>query len=376
MLISPHVGGGAKLAMEIHKHALATRGPVSQLFVPPGGEAERSVRAAGFAFTPYRVDRLTTGGPVASMLENLALSLKAARHGEGLVHVHAPFVYGAARSFFRASRLRTVLHVHLDFTAKDLDWALESPPDLLVLCADFMRTTVEQVLEAKRAARSRIRTVRNAVDTGRFFPGDRAAEKARLGEQADVPLLMVVANLAPHKGQETALRAVKVLKESGHRVRLWIVGAERSDGQGHLHYLQTLRESLQLDTEVNFAGFRSDVPALLRAADFVLLPSTSEGLPLVLLEAQASRALTLAAPTAGVPEIIHHGKTGFLVAADDHRGYAHHLAHLITHPLEATAIADAAHQAVRDNHSMHHYCDQIFAAYDELLPPSRPHRRQ
>lgn len=368
MLISPHVGGGAKLAMEIHKHALATRGPVSQFFVPPGGEAERSVRSAGFEFTPYRVDRLTTAGRLAGVLENLALSAKAAKHGPGIVHVHAPFVYGAARAFFKLSQLRTVLHIHLDFTVEDLKWALQSPPDMLVLCADFMRDTVEQALGTAGKGRSIIRTVRNAVDIDRFVPGDRAAEKVRLGEQPDVPLLMVAANLAPHKGQETALRAVKVLKDSGHAVRLWIVGAERSDGKGQLQYLQTLCSTLQIENRVHFAGFRTDVPELLRAADFVLLPSTSEGLPLVLLEAQASKALTLAAPTAGVPEVIDDGRTGFLIAANDYQGYAERIAHLITHTEQADAIVDAAYRAVREKHNMHHYCQQIFAAYDEILP--------
>src|SRR5262245_40411636 len=90
MLISPHGGGGARLAVGIHKHALATRGAVSQLFGPPGGEAERAVRAAGFSFTPYRVNRLTDGR-ISGWLENAELSLKAAKFGKGIVHVHAPF---------------------------------------------------------------------------------------------------------------------------------------------------------------------------------------------------------------------------------------------------------------------------------------------
>ena len=52
---------------------------------------------------------------------------------------------------------------------------------------------------------------------------------------------------------------------------------------------------------------------LLRAADFFLLPSTHEGLPLSILEAQASGVPVLAAPTAGVPEVVTDGETGFLV---------------------------------------------------------------
>ncbi|MGH7878659.1 MAG: hypothetical protein ACREQD_04110, partial [Candidatus Binataceae bacterium] len=50
MLVSPHVGGGAKLAMEIHRHALASRGPVSQLLLPPGAEAEQLARQNQFSY--------------------------------------------------------------------------------------------------------------------------------------------------------------------------------------------------------------------------------------------------------------------------------------------------------------------------------------
>ena len=365
MLVSPHVGGGAKLAMQLHAHAVGARGPVSQLLLPGGGEAERSAQRGQYPYTRYRVDRLTGGGRMGSLIENARLYLR--NKSAALIHVHAPFVYGAARPFFAASRIKTVLHVHLDFTAEQLSWALRSPPDTIIVCADFMRRAVDTALPAQ--AGSRVVVIRNAIDLGKYESGERAAAKRAIGAPDNLPLLMVVANLAPHKGQQTAIRTVARLRELGHEVRLWIVGGERSDGGNYLGDLRKLSGELGVEERVHFAGFRNDVPQLLRAADMVLLPSTSEGLPLTILEAQASGAIVLAAPTAGIPEVIEHGRTGYLVAADDAPGYATHIAELLQGPALARGIADAARQFVREHHDLKSYGDRVLAEYDRLVSP-------
>lgn len=364
MLVSPHVGGGAKLAMQLHAHAVAARGPVSRLLLPGGGEAERSAQRAGFPYTHYRVDRLSSTRRAPSLLENASLFARAPRASGAVVHVHAPFVYGAARPFFAASRVRTVLHVHLDFTSEQLAWALRSPPDTIIVCADFMRRAVDAALPA--GARTRVTVIRNAIDLTQFEGGDRVAEKRALGVPEQVPLLMVVANLAPHKGQATAIKAVAGLRDRGHDVRLWLVGAERSDGQGFLAQLQQLTSELGVEDRVTFAGFRDDVPRLLRAADMVLLPSTSEGLPLTILEAQAARALVLAAPTAGIPEVIEHERTGYLIAADDADGYATRIGELLRKPELAHSVVDAARRHVCEHHGLTSYGDRVLGEYDRL----------
>jgi glycosyltransferase involved in cell wall biosynthesis len=366
MLVSPHVGGGAKLAMQLHAHAVAKRGAVSELLLPGGAEAERSAQSAGFPYTRYRVDRLSSQNRVVSLLENVSLLARAPRSAGAVLHVHAPFVYGAARPFFAASRLKTVLHVHLDFTVEQLQWSLRAPPDTIIVCADFMRAAVDAALPA--GASTRVAVIRNAIDLRQFEGGDRAAAKRALEVAPDMPLLMVVANLAPHKGQATAIRAVAALRDLGHEVRLWLVGAERSDGAGYLAQLQQLVRELRVDDRVHFAGFRNDVPALLRAADMVLLPSTSEGLPLTILEAQAVRALVLAAPTAGIPEVIEHDRTGYLIDAADAAGYAKQIAELLRSPERALAVTSAAHRHVCDHHDLTAYGDRVLAEYDRLAP--------
>ena len=370
MLVSPHVGGGAKLAMQLHAHTVGARGPISHLLLPGGGEAERNAVSGHYPYTRYRVERLTGSSRLGSLLENSSLFLRLPRKSGAVVHVHAPFVYGAARPFFSAARVRTVLHVHLDFSAEQLSWALSTPPDTVIVCADFMRPAVEQALPA--GAATRVRIIRNAIDTRQFEAGDsqdiRAAAKRELGVDVDRPLLMVIANLAPHKGQETAVRAIAALRDLGQDASLWLVGAERSEGQGFLQRLQDLVKELRVDDRVTFAGFRNDIPRLLRAADMLLLPSTSEGLPLTILEAQAAGAIVLAAPTAGIPEVVDDARTGFLIAADDVRGYAVQIGELLHRPELMRSISAAARRYVCDHHDLKTYGDQVLGEYERLAP--------
>jgi glycosyltransferase involved in cell wall biosynthesis len=367
MLVSPYVGGGAKLAMEIHKYAVTSRGPVSQLLIPKGGAAERTACKEGLSFMNYNVNHLVSSRWLWSCLENLYLCARTARSSRGVIHVHSPFVYGAARTFFLVSKLKTAVHIHLDFTEDQVRWALRLHPDLIFVCADFMRPTVEKTLAEQEGKQSRIRVILNAVDTERFFPSDRAAAKAKVGVLQDMPLLMMIANLSPHKGQETAIRAVASLKAQGHECRLLLVGNERASGQKHFEYLKSLSVALCVEESVHFVGFRNDIPELLRAADFLLLPSVSEGLPLVILEAQASEAIVLAAPTAGIPEIVKDGRTGYLIAAEDYQGYAARIAGLLSNPEEGKSIAKSAHNYVCRNHDMKRYCESILNEYDQVV---------
>lgn len=366
MMVSPKIGGAAKLAMQIHQHVQATQGRVSGLLLPGGGEAELAANEQGFPYATYSLERLMSPSVISSASENLRLLRRTALRNKTLVHVHAPFVYASAGLYFRLSGAASVVHIHLDFSSEELRWAMKRPPNLILICAKYMASAVENALPDD-TKRTRISVVPNAVDLQRYYPASRAKAKAKLELDADRPLLLMAANLSPHKGQMTAVRTVKSLKTMGHDVTLWLVGEERGEGGNFRRALEDLCAMLGVEDRVRLLGFRNDVPDLLRAADFLLLPSTSEGLPLVILEAQASKAVVLAAPTAGVPEIITDNQTGYLVPADDHEGYAQHISRLIGDEQRKNAIADQALHQVRSYNSLSRYCERVISEYSSVL---------
>jgi glycosyltransferase involved in cell wall biosynthesis len=81
---------------------------------------------------------------------------------------------------------------------------------------------------------------------------------------------------------------------------------------------QAIREGI--DAAVNFAGYRSDIPQILSAADLFVLPSLAEGLPLAALEAMAACLPVVATDVGGTAEAVVDGETGLLVPpANPHR---------------------------------------------------------
>jgi glycosyltransferase involved in cell wall biosynthesis len=175
--------------------------------------------------------------------------------------------------------------------------------------------------------------------------------------------VLVAANLAPHKGQRTAIRAMKLLRDAGTDAELWLAGTERGGITTFTDELKGLVNELGLGEVVRFLGQRADMPDLMRAADAVLLPSTHEGLPISLVEAQASGTPVLAAPTAGVPEIITDEQTGFLVPADDPAGYARRLGELFRDSTAAGRMTAAALGHIRTRHTWAVFMERLRAVY-------------
>src|SRR5262245_43868004 len=177
------------------------------------------------------------------------------------------FHYRALRVALKLSRLKSVVHVQLDEDAEGLRWAFRTPPDLIITCARFLEGYVRRTLPERYQDRQHIIAVSNPVDTQRFHPGDRPAVKRHVGAPSDVPLALMLANLAPHKGQETAIKAIAALKKAGVEAVLWLAGVERGGERHYTTLLHKLCAELGVEDRVQFLGYRSDVASLLRAAD-------------------------------------------------------------------------------------------------------------
>ena len=367
MLTSRELGGGEVVALGLCEF-LHRRGERSVALIPGRGPAWDAARSRNLDVLGYDLDGALAPGKLRSAMANAGLYRRLGRRGPGgLVHVHAPHVYGALRHALRWSGLKTVVHVHLASENGGFEWALREPPDLAITCAKFFRETVAEAIPEERRAGVRIAAAPNAVDVERLRPGRRADARRRLGFAGDAPLVLMLANLSPHKGQETAIRAVAELKRRRTSVCCWLAGAERDGGGAYAAWLRGLAAELGVGENVELLGHRRDASELLAAADVLVLPSTNEGLPLSLLEAQAAGTPVIAAPTAGVPEIVEDGQTGFLVEAGDAAGYAAKIELLLAQPELAQRIAAAARTRVDREHSWPAYGKRILELYQELL---------
>lgn len=154
-------------------------------------------------------------------------------------------------------------------------------------------------------APERIRIIYNGVDTQIFCPGSRTEARAKLGLKAAVPMLLYVGNLLPVKGVDILVEACGKLVGSGVQFVCQLVG------QGPLQTdLERRIVALGLQESVRLMGPKphSQLPDWFRAADALVLPSRSEGVPNVLMEAAACGVPFIATRVGGVPEVAHLGR--------------------------------------------------------------------
>jgi glycosyltransferase involved in cell wall biosynthesis len=359
------LGGGDLVGLELAVE-LRQRGLACPVWVPAKGPTWERACALGLAPNFFGSPAVFQRGRLRALLAQWRLGRRLRREGPGLVHVHSALWYGLLSWGLHRSGLPRVVHVQIDVDDAGLRWALKRPPELILTCARFLVERVRRCLLEAAQPRQWIEAVPNTVDTQRFFPGDKEVARARL-RAPPLPLVLMLANLAPHKGQETVVRAVAELKRRGIDVACWLAGEERGGGDSYTTRLRALIAELGVADRVRLLGFREDAPELLRAADFFLLPSTHEGLPLTVLEAQASKVPVLASTTAGIPEAVQDGETGFLIAPDDVAGYADCIARLLENAELRGRVTEQAYARTTREYNWRNFCARVWDLYQELL---------
>src|SRR5207248_1948454 len=128
-------------------------------------------------------------------------------------------------------------------------------------------------------------------------------------DKDDIFRIFTVGRLHPVKNHAFLILACRALKSAGVRVHCRIAGEGEEKSR-----LRNLIAELDLHNDVELLGQvpRSQLPVLYSAADVVVLTSHSEGIPLTLMEAMAIERVVLAPAITGIPELVSHGKTGFL----------------------------------------------------------------
>ena len=159
---------------------------------------------------------------------------------------------------------------------------------------------IAQQVVADGVDSNRVFVVRRGVDEKVFCPGDRNAARQRLGLPLDARILVGVGRLVPVKDWPSLVTACGHLQRRGHGVRCYLLG----DGPGR-STLEGQVAELGLRGQFELRGGQSQAVLAdwYRAADLVALPSLSEGIPNVLLEAIACGAAFVATNVGGIPEI-------------------------------------------------------------------------
>ncbi len=272
--------------------------------------------------------------------------------------IHAHFATEATAA---AMPLALQYKCPLTFTAHGYDIYRRPPADFNQRAAKA--AAVITVSEANRAyitqifnvPDEKIRTISSGIDTHLFRPDKKPNP---------LPLIVCVARLVPVKNLSLLLSACMILKTQGIVFQCVIVGEGRSRED-----LETMQKQLQLEKTVVFTGAADSAQVLAwwQRADVAVLSSTSEGMPVSLLEAAACAVPIVATAVGGIPELVETGETGYLVPPGEASLLAICIKSLLLNPEKAHRMGNAARKKIEQRFSIAHQGDQLLALWTELI---------
>jgi glycosyltransferase involved in cell wall biosynthesis len=164
--------------------------------------------------------------------------------------------------------------------------------------------------DEKRVPARKISIIRNGVEVDRFDPEHSAPSGLldSIGIEKSAPVALVLARLEAQKGHRILLEAWKSVSARFPTARLVCVG------EGSLrNELEVTASSAGISPSVRFVGYQRNVSDWLALANFTILPSFYEGLPLVAIESSAAGRAVIATSVDGTVEVVLHGRTGLIV---------------------------------------------------------------
>ena len=147
--------------------------------------------------------------------------------------------------------------------------------------------------------------------------------------------------LTPLKGVHRLIDAFALIADEFPRSRLLIVGRRQNQSYAEELDRQVARLSLADRIEFMPAVAQAEMAVLMASAAVVVLPSLSEGLGRVLIEAMATATPVIGTAVGGIPDLVEHGICGFLVPPDDANTLAQRLRWILANPRQSRAMGKA-----------------------------------
>jgi glycosyltransferase involved in cell wall biosynthesis len=188
---------------------------------------------------------------------------------------------------------------------------------------------------------------------------DSAEARRSLGLPPTGTVVGWVGRLIPIKGADVFLRAMGQLKPMPVTVSIIGDGPERAA-------LEELVRAEGLSDRVHFHGTVPDAARYISAFDVFVLSSRSEGTPVTLLEAIASKVPVVATDVGGIPDVVGESEA-ILVRSEDHIGLAKAIRSTIQDPAAAMRRSQAALRRLHANFGMDRWIDAHDRVYDLIV---------
>ena len=218
--------------------------------------------------------------------------------------------------------------------------------------------TSEDLIKYEKISRKKILTIPNGINGNRFSINiNKQAKRKELGIHGSGPIIGLGVRLTEGKGINYLLQAMPDIIKKFTDITLVIVG----DGPA-ADKLKKQTVELGITRNVLFLGPRLDIPELLKVFDIYVLPSLSEGLPMVLLEAMAAGCPIVATNVGGIPTLIKHGDNGSMVEPKNPQALASEIIKLLSSQELRSQYSKKALETFQESYS----ADIMTRKYEQL----------
>lgn len=282
----------------------------------------------------------------------------------GITHVHAHFASSATSV---AYYLHKLVDMEYSFTAHAKDIFINTvAPDVLLRKmrdARFVVTISEYNANFLSAISptTDLHRIYNGLDLNQFMPnGTQPTEK---------PLVLAVGRLVEKKGFDDLICAAALLKNQGLDFEVQIIGTGDQKSK-----LRNLIDELGVGDVVSMPGPmpREELIKLYPTASVFAAPciigddGNRDGLPTVLIEAMAMGVPVVSTPVTGIPELVRHEETGYIVPESSPEELAESIRKLIDDRESARLMAGAGRQLVEDQFNLRTNVRELRELFEEV----------
>lgn len=206
----------------------------------------------------------------------------------------------------------------------------------------------------------KIETIQNGIDFS-LLAATAAAAEAPLPDLKGRCVFSVVGRLFPDKGHRFFLEAFSRVRRRYPQAAAMIIG----DGPEKENILAQVRQ-FELEETVHLCGVRADMAEVYGRTDCLVIPSLTEGLPYVLLEAMGKQVPVIASAVGDIPLLLKPGLTGRLVTPGDVDDLEQKMISFLAHPSKTDPMVVNACNLVTEKYSASQMAAKTEALYRQL----------
>ena len=168
--------------------------------------------------------------------------------------------------------------------------------------------------------------------------------------------------LSKEKGLLYLIQAAEMILAKHDDVKFLILGEGPEEAR-----LRRMISQKKIGNTFHLLGFKKNIYPYLKMADFLVLPSLAEGMPVIILEAFALGKSVIATDVGGIPEVIRSGFNGLLIHAKDVNALAQAMDALLKNPQLASKMGQNGYTSAKSNHTFANQVKKYLSVYKNTL---------